>query len=59
TQAVRLDPLLPAAQYHLGVLLDAQGDPAARAHLTAARDLDPGGVWDRRALSFLAMTQQP
>ena len=59
TQAVALDPLLPAAQYHLGVILDALGDPAARAHLTAARDLDPGGVWDRRALSVLALAVTP
>jgi tetratricopeptide (TPR) repeat protein len=53
-RAVATDPQLPSAQYHYGLVLKGFGDPAARAALEAAQDLDPGGLWARRALSTLA-----
>jgi hypothetical protein len=53
-RAVATDPQLPAAQYHYGLVLKGFGDPAARTALEAAQDLDPGGLWARRALSELA-----
>jgi tetratricopeptide (TPR) repeat protein len=53
-RAVAADPHLAAAQYHYGLILKGFGDPAARAALEAAQDLDPGGLWARRALSELA-----
>ena len=53
-RAVAADPQLPSAQYHYGLVLKGFGDPAARAALEAAEDLDPGGLWARRALSALA-----
>jgi len=52
-RAVAADPRLPAAQYHLGMVLQALGDPGARPALTAAQDLDPGGLWARRAVAAL------
>ncbi|HUS16959.1 MAG TPA: hypothetical protein VM536_18325 [Chloroflexia bacterium] len=53
-QAVALDRKLAAAHYHLGMVLLGWDDVAAEVHLTAAQDLDPGGIWARRALSALA-----
>jgi tetratricopeptide (TPR) repeat protein len=53
-RAVAADPQLPSAQYHYGLILKGFGDPAARPALEAAQDLDPGGLWARRALSALA-----
>jgi hypothetical protein len=53
-RAAAADPQLPSAQYHYGLVLKGSGDPAARAALESAQDLDPGGLWARRALSALA-----
>jgi Flp pilus assembly protein TadD len=51
-QATRLAPRNPRLWYHLGAVYRAlgQADPARAAFLRAS-DYDPGGPWERRAMS--------
>ncbi len=48
--ALQLDPSLVPSHFWLGVLLQKEGrQPEAKAHLRAARDLDPGSMLGKRA----------
>jgi len=54
-QAVRLDPNLPSAYYHLGLLYAQRGQiEAAQAALNHALTLDPNGRYGGLALQLLA-----
>ena len=51
-QATQLAPRDPRLWYHLGAVYRALGQPdRARAAFLRASDYDPGGPWERRALS--------